>query len=157
MLVVWAFSTSPRMKRLDHRWVRQVQRTSGQMTTTNVKSSVLCSYHFEESCFEPHQKVVASPRSTTSYINVSWLVEFLLYTTHISIYCCYCWLHPCPPCCSLQNNQNLPNLVANVDCTHITASFEDLVTLHRRTLLQIFRWLPLDMVTVSGVRTPQTK
>ena len=70
----------------------------------------------------------------------------LLYTTHISIhaiytYCCYCWLYQSPLCCPLQNNQNIPYLVAIVDCTQVgtaIASFEELVPYHRRTLQQIY-------------------
>ena len=40
-----------------------------------------------------------------------------------------------------KNNQNIPYRVAIVDCTHVgsvTDSFKDLVTLHWRTLQQIF-------------------
>ena len=36
-----------------------MQRTSGQITATTAKSSVLCSDHFEESCYESQQKVTA--------------------------------------------------------------------------------------------------
>ena len=40
------------------------------------------------------------------------------------MYCCYCWLYPCAPCCPRQDNQSIPYLVAIVDyCTHIGYSF----------------------------------
>ncbi len=33
--------------------------------------------------------------------------------------CMKCELVPCTPCCRLQNNQNIPYLVAYVVCTHV--------------------------------------
>ena len=81
-----------------------------------------------------------SPRhlNTFSSLYICWL-----YTTHLSIhamYGCYCRLHPCPPCGPLHNIRTY-HLVAIVDSNYIesaTASFEDLLTLHRRTPQHIF-------------------
>ena len=103
-------------------------------------------------CFCISQLTVEEKWRTTS--SVSWLVEglldiktlcltclLLLCTTHVSRDAGYCLLYPCTPCCPLQNDQNMPYLVAIVDYTHVrsaTASFEDLVTLHSRTLQQLF-------------------
>ena len=56
--------------------------------------------------------------------------------THINT--CYVLLTvPLYTMLSTTNDQNIPNLGAIVDCTHVgsaTASFKDLVTLHRRAL-----------------------
>ena len=47
---------------------------------------------------------------------------------HNAMYCCYCWLHPCRPCCPLLNKWNIPCHVAIMDCVHIgsaTSSIKD--------------------------------
>ena len=80
-----------------------------------------------------------------------FIVVYILHTNIHYILCCYCWL--LYPCCS--KCLNISYLVAIIDCTHIgsaTASFYDLVTLHRSTadiLVEDQLWPPLDMVTVD--------
>ena len=90
--------------------------------------------------------VVHYTHINTCYVLLLFTVSMwtVLSTTHISthaMYCCYS-LYPCGQCCPLKNNQHTVYLVDIVDHTHsgsVLASIEDMVTLHRRTLQQIFR------------------
>ena len=96
---------------------------------------------------------IAAIVGCTIHINTCYALLLLLaalYTSIHAMYCCYCWLH--------YTHQYMLCIVAIVGCTtHIntyhsllllliasiiigsaTASFENLVTLHRGTLQQIF-------------------
>ena len=94
--------------------------------------------------------IVAVEEKKEDYIKCELIVEglqdiktlsclLLLYTTHIDHMLCIVAIvdYTMHTKLSTTKYQNVPYLVAIVDCTHVgsaTAYFKDLVTMHRRTL-----------------------